>query len=97
MRTATAWRTLFSTSGCRIKFGTCASSVSALDVVADHQAIAEAGLLDLQVLLEELELVLQRHFLRAALVERDAEQVAQARPASGRRPRRRGASAPRSR
>ncbi len=70
---------LFSTSGWRIKFGTCASSVSGSTSKLDGQPVAEARLLDFEIFLQELELVLERDFLLAALVERDAKQIAQPR------------------
>ena len=49
-----------------------------IDVVAHRQAILESGLLDLQILLQELELLLQRDARRAAAVERQSQQIAQA-------------------
>ena len=48
-----------------------------LDVEADDEAIGEARLLDLEVLCEEVELGLERDFLLAELLERQAQQVAQ--------------------
>ena len=48
-----------------------------VEVVAHGEPLAEAGLLDLQVLGQELEVVAERHLLRAAAVERHPEQVAQ--------------------
>ena len=67
----------FSTSGCRIIRGTSASSVVGIDVHADSQTILEARLFDLEILLQELELFLQRDLGLAAAVERDAQQIAQ--------------------
>ena len=55
----------FSTSGCSKRFGTSASSVSGSTSNATCQTVAEARLFDLQVLAEEVELLLQRHFLHA--------------------------------
>ena len=49
-----------------------------IDVEPDRQAILEARLLDLEVLLQELQLLLQRDARRARAVERQAEQIAQA-------------------
>ena len=51
----------FSTSGCRIRRGTSASSVSGSMSNVDRETILEARLLDLEVLLQELDLLLQRH------------------------------------
>src|SRR5688500_9803567 len=50
-----------------------------LDVEYHRQTIAEARLFDLQVLREEIELLLQRHFLHADALQRHAQQIAQAR------------------
>ena len=43
------------------------------------QAIAEARPLDLEVLVDEIELVLERHHLRADAIERQPQQVAEPR------------------
>ena len=58
------WRTAFSTSGCSTSRHRRVERLR-LDVDADLQAVAEARLLDLQILLEEVELLFQRHLLRA--------------------------------
>ena len=44
----------------------------------DRQAIAEARLLDVEILLQHLELVLQRHFLDVRRIQRHAQQIAEA-------------------
>src|SRR5262249_41674287 len=44
---------------------------------ADSETILEARLFDVEVLLQELGLFLQRHLRLAAAIERDAEQIAQ--------------------
>jgi hypothetical protein len=50
-----------------------------LDVELDRQTVGESRLLDLEILAEELELLLEPHFVAADLLEREAEQIAQAR------------------
>src|SRR5688572_13018270 len=50
-----------------------------LDVEYHRQTIAEPRLFDFQVLREEIELLLQRHFLHAHALQRHAEQIAQPR------------------
>ena len=50
-----------------------------LHVEHNGQTIPEARLFDLQVLREEIELLLQRHFLHADVLQRHAQQVAQLR------------------
>ncbi len=49
------------------------------DVDGDAQPVAEAEGHDLEVALQEVELRLERHFLRADVLERHAEQIAQRR------------------
>ena len=49
-----------------------------IDLELDRQAILEARLLDLEVLLQELQLLLQRDAGRAGAIERQAQQIAQA-------------------
>ena len=44
-----------------------------LDVVADHQAVGETRTLDFEVLAEEIELRVERHFLLAKPLEREAQ------------------------
>ena len=58
--------------------GTSASSVSESISYLTGQAILEADLFDLEVLLQELELLLKRHGRRAGTIEGKAEQIAQA-------------------
>ena len=48
-----------------------------IDLDRDAQPAAEPRLLDLEVLLQDVELVLERHLLRARRVERHAQQIAQ--------------------
>ncbi len=48
-----------------------------VDVEAHRQPILEPRLLDLEIFLQELQLLLQRHAGRAGSIERDAQQIAQ--------------------
>src|SRR6476660_3954750 len=49
-----------------------------IDLVVDRQAILKTRLLDLEVLLQELELLVERHAGGIGARKRDAQQVAQA-------------------
>ena len=49
-----------------------------IDVHDDRQSVLEARLLDLEIGLEEGQLVAQRDLLRLLVLERDAQQVAEA-------------------
>ena len=59
--------------------GTRASRVSGSTSIDTREPVAEAQAHDLDVALQEVELRLERHFLRADVLQRHAEQIAQRR------------------
>ena len=69
----------FSTSGCSKGSAPGASRVSGCTSNATVETVAEARLLDLEVLGQEVELLLERHFLHADASQREAQQVAEPR------------------
>ena len=48
-------RIAFSTSGCKIRFGTVAVRTAGFDIHSDRQPIVKARLLDLQIVIQKLE------------------------------------------
>ena len=73
------WRSAFSTSGCRIRFGTAAASVSSSTSSCVLQPILEAHLLDAEIAGEEFQFARQRHLRRVALLQGQPQEVAQPR------------------
>ena len=73
-RRSTPWRTAFSTSGCSDSTGTTAWQHLGRDLEPHLQAVAEAGPLEPQVLLDVVELVGERH-VRALAAERVAREL----------------------
>ena len=73
-RDSTPWRTAFSTSGCSDSTGTTAVQHLGVDLHAHLQPVAEARLLEPQVLLDVVQLVGQRH-VGAVAAERVADEL----------------------
>ena len=71
---STPWRTAFSTSGCIDSTGTTAVSTSGATLTRTSQPVAEARLLEPQVLLDVVQLVGQRH-VGAVAAERVAGEL----------------------
>ena len=67
----------FSTSGCSSSVGTQRVERLRLDVEPDDEPVGKAGLLDLEVLGEEVELGVQRDLLLADVLERHPQQIAE--------------------
>jgi hypothetical protein len=71
-------RMAFSTSGCSSSDGTSASSASGSISPLQREPVAEADVLDLEVAVQDLELLAQRHDL-LPVIERQPQQVAEQR------------------
>ena len=76
---ATPCLTAFSTRGCRISVGTSARRASGSTSTADLELALEADLHDLEIAGEEGELPLQRPLGLRAVLERRAQELAEAR------------------
>ena len=65
--------------GWRMRLGTTQSRTCGSTSISRRQAVAEARALDVEVAVEELKLLPERHLLRGRRVERQAQEVAEPR------------------
>jgi hypothetical protein len=72
------WRMAFSTSGCRSRWGTRASSVSGAIFITTVSRSFQRACSILEVGLEKGEFLAQRHLLRLLMFEGAAQEVAEA-------------------